>query len=322
MSRDSNHVRASIEQHSKSFALASRLLPADVGRDAAVLYAYCRRADDLIDLCPEGQAQERLAQLRAELVELYANDSQYDWQDATLARFAKVVKERALPRVYLEELLLGMEMDVVGTHYRSLSDVLLYAYRVAGTVGLMMCHVMGIRAAAALRHAAHLGMAMQLTNIARDVYEDWQRGRLYLPEDTLTQFGVCPPLHAQLGQPLPPTAAAGVARATEALLRQAEAYYRSGDAGVPYLSTRCGLAIRAARLVYSEIGVRLRAQAWDPFAPRAVVSRARKWELVAQAVQLSVSDVRVRLSRQALRRAALGVPGECVVQPETLFMVV
>jgi phytoene synthase len=180
---------------------------------------------------------------------------------------------------------------------------------------------MGVRSAAALRHAAHLGMAMQLTNIARDVREDWSRGRLYLPEDSLTQFGLSTSLHAQLGQPLPPLAATAIARATEALLRQAEAYYCSGDAGVEYLSARCGLAIRAARLVYSEIGARLRAEACDPFAPRAVVSRARKWELVAQAVKLSAGDVRARLSQEALRRAAPRVPGECVQQPETLFMV-
>ena len=280
----SDDARASIEKHSKSFALAAKLLPPKVNHDAVVLYAYCRRADDMIDLCAPSEQLARLAQLRLELSAIYAGQPQ---TDPLLAELARVVEACAIPRAYLDELLLGMEMDTLRVRYRTLADVLLYAYRVAGVVGLMMCHVMGVRDSSALRHAAHLGMAMQLSNIARDVREDWERGRLYLPEDLLRVSGVAD-LDPELGGALPRSAAFGIARATELLLQQADGYYRSGDAGVRFLSLRCGLAIRAARLVYSGISQRVREQRCDPFAPRAVVSRARKLALVAYAAWLSL----------------------------------
>ena len=306
------NVRASIEHHSKSFALAAKLLPPKVNHDAVVLYAYCRRADDMIDLCPPAEQLTQLAQLRAELSSVYAGEPQ---SDPLLAVFARVVQQCAVPRAYLDELLLGMEMDSRRVRYRTLADLLLYAYRVAGVVGLMMCHVMGVRRSEALRHAAHLGMAMQLSNIARDVGEDWERGRLYLPQDLLQQCGVTD-LDQEQGGPLPRAAAAGIAHATELLLQQADAYYRSGDAGVRYLSLRCGLAIRAARLVYSAISGRVRAQGCDPFAPRAVVSRGKKLALVGYAAWLSLLSLPLSAARPRPR-----IPSQCITEPETVFSV-
>lgn len=307
----SEAVEASIEKHSKSFALAAKLLPPKVRAQAVVLYAYCRRADDAIDLCAPAEQPAQLAQLRAELTRVYGGES---LADPLLSRFQAVVRECAVPRTYVEELLAGMEMDVQCVRYQTLAELQQYAYRVAGVVGLMMCHVMGVRAGSALRHAAHLGMAMQLSNIARDVQEDWERGRLYLPDELLTTCGVVglDPTHG----PLPRTAAAGVARATELLLRHADAYYRSGDAGLPLLAPRCALAIRAARLVYSEISTRVRAQACDPFAPRAIVSKQRKLELVARAAWLSAQQL-----PSALLAPAPHVPANSVTDPQALFSV-
>jgi phytoene synthase len=303
-------ARAVIEQHSKSFALASRLLPRKVNHDAVVLYAYCRRADDAIDLSPPDQQLAQLQQLRAELDAVYAGRPQ---RDPLLAAFQSVVQACALPRAYLDELLAGMEMDAQRVHYYNMADLLQYAYRVAGTVGLMMCHVMGVRGSAALRHAAHLGMAMQLTNIARDVQEDWSRGRLYLPEELIVQCGGSP-LYPEDCQPMPRSAAEPLARATDLLLTHAEAYYRSGDAGLRHLSPRCALAIRAARLVYSAISTRVRAQGCDPFAERAYVSRARKLSLVAYAAWLSALHW-----PEALWRPRPRIPSQCVSDPSSLF---
>ena len=157
--------------------------------------------------------------------------------------------------------------------------LLVYAYRVAGVVGPMMCHVMGVRRPEALVRAAHLGIAMQLTNIARDVAEDWQRGRLYLP-DALACHGVHG-LRERLGAPLPPHATDGVARAVAELLALADHYYRSGEEGLFDLSPRCALAVDAARSIYAEIGRVLRARGCDPRAGRAVVSTRRKLWLLA-----------------------------------------
>jgi phytoene synthase len=149
------------------------------------------------------------------------------------------------------------------------------------------------------------------------VREDWLRGRLYVPADLLAECAA-PPLTPELGAALPHTAAAGLARATERLLQLAADYYRSGDAGLCYLSNRCGFSIRAARLVYSEIAARLRAQDCDPFAPRAVVSRKRKWELVGYAAWQSLSA----LPQAALtRHPRPAVPFEHITRPETVFAV-
>jgi phytoene synthase len=178
----------------------------------------------------------------------------------------------------------------------------------------MMCHVMGVRHSSALRPAAHLGIAMQLTNIARDVHEDWTRQRVYLPEEILARHGV-PPLEPAPGAPFPKSAAQGVARATAWLLECADAYYRSADAGIVELSARCGLAIRAARLVYSEIGLRLRAQHCDPLAPRAFVSRRRKWRLVGHAGWLSLKQL-----PEAAWLPSPRTPVEPITRPESVFL--
>ncbi|HEX4384592.1 MAG TPA: phytoene/squalene synthase family protein [Myxococcales bacterium] len=254
--------REVLARKSKSFALAARLLPPGVGDDAAVVYAWCRRADDLID---EGPADDTaLGRLHEELASIYAGRPQPEPQ---LAAFQEVALRRAIPRAYLEELLEGMAMDVRGTAYRTLPELLLYCHRVAGTVGLMMCHVMGVRDSWALPRAAHLGLAMQLTNIARDVQEDAARGRTYLPASLLGAGDL----------------KARAEPAVRALLAEADRFYASADQAIPFLDFRCGLAVRTARLVYAEIGRRVEAQGCDVTAGRAVVSGPRKLLLVLKA---------------------------------------
>ena len=101
-----------------------------------------------------------------------------------------IVRRYGIPAHYASELIEGMAMDVRGIRYANLRELLLYCYRVAGTVGLMMSHVMGLRDESALKHAADLGIAMQLTNIARDVTEDASMGRIYLPLDWLDEANI------------------------------------------------------------------------------------------------------------------------------------
>ena len=263
---------------SKSFALAGRLL-GDLERDrAAIVYAWCRRADDAID---EGADPRALERLRAELDAIDRGEAT---GDATLDAFAGVVRACRIPRAYPDELLAGMAMDAGGFTYRTLDDLLLYAYRVAGTVGLMMCHVLGLRDDRALLRGVHLGIAMQLTNICRDVHEDWQRGRLYLPRDLLDAAGA--PALAP-GGPFPAAARAPVAAVTRRLLAEADVYYRSADRGMGDLPWRAALAIRTARLVYAAIGDRVAAQHHDPLAPRAIVPTRAKLRLALRAATLT-----------------------------------
>jgi phytoene synthase len=137
----------------------------------------------------------------------------------------------------------------------------------------------------ALLHAAHLGIAMHLTNVCRDVLEDWERGRMYLPGELLTSCGaaeLADPLAARDGA-FPKTAVPGVARAIATLLDLAELYYASADAGAPHFVPRCALALRTARLLYAEIGAVIRKRGCDPRAVRAAVPARIKLLLAARA---------------------------------------
>ena len=287
-------ARATIAQHSKSFALASRLLPSRVRDQTAVVYTYCRRADDAIDGTWEGARDATtdapnappahplaaLATLRAELDTIYGGLP----RDPVLAAFQTIAHERAIPRDYPAALLAGMAMDVEDTRYTSLAQLGTYCFRVAGVVGLMMCHVFGVRDDAALVPAARLGLAMQLTNICRDVVEDWRLGRLYVPDEVLAAHGASG-LAGDLGRTraIPRTARAPLAASVRELLDLADDNYRVADAGIPALPWRAALAVRAARNVYSAIGSEIRAHDCDVTAGRAVVPTATKLALVASA---------------------------------------
>lgn len=288
--------RRTIAAHSKSFALASRVLPPRCRDQAAVVYTWCRHADDAIDLAPRGAQAAALARLRAELDSVYAGERQ---RDVVLAAFQQVVQRCRIPRAYPAELLAGMEMDVIGQRYDTMDTLLRYCFRVAGTVGLMMSHVMGVRDDRALRNAAHLGLAMQLTNICRDVLEDWDMGRLYVPADLCAACGM-PDLGARLGGRFPGTARAPMARAVEHLLGEAEQYYRSGDRGLMALPWRCAFGVRAARLVYAAIGACIARRGHDVLAGRAVVPTWHKLLLVARAGLMSAGELPAR--------AALALP--------------
>jgi 15-cis-phytoene synthase len=272
-------AHAAIARHGKSVSLAAKLLPPEICDQAVVLYAYCRRADDAIDSAPDHELDTRLAGLRRELDAVYAG-RQLD--DPIAAGFQVLVHARAIPRVYADELLAGLESDALGARYASHRELLHHCYRVSGTVALMMCHVMGVRDDRALLHAAHLGIAMQLTLVCRDVLDDWERGRLYLPCELLAAHDAGW-LDSALGSPFPTSAVPAIARAISALLDQADLYYVSGDACAGYLAARCALAVRTARLIHSEIGSAIRKRGCDPRAARKGVPAGIQLLLAARA---------------------------------------
>jgi phytoene synthase len=275
-----------LAHHAKSFHFASLVLPRGCRAEAAVLYAWCRAADDAIDLAPRDACRENLTRLERELDAIYAGLPQ---TDLVLAAFQEVVRARAIPREYPAELLAGLAMDIEKDRYATLDELLQYCFRVAGTVGLMMSHVLGVSDLSALRRAAHLGIALQFTNICRDVREDWERGRLYLPADMLARAGA-PGLDAHLHGDLPATARGAVATVVRWLLREADAYYRSGDGGIAALSPRCALSVRTARLVYAAIGDCIAATGYDALSGRAVVPLERKLALLAKAAVMTAVE--------------------------------
>lgn len=288
---------ATLAQHSKSFALAGKLLPRQARRDAAVLYTYCRLADDAIDLAPPEAQPAALAELRRDLESVYGGEPQ---RDVRLRAFQELVQRRNLPRQYPEELLAGFGMDSEGTRYQTLDELLLYCHRVAGVVGLMMCHVLGVSDARALKNAAHLGIAMQLTNICRDVAEDWQLGRLYLPLQLLHEYGPGA-LNGLCTSSLPESARPSITHVTRQLLAEASRFYASGDAGMRALPGRAALSVRAARNIYSAIGDRIERADYDAYTQRAVVPQSHKLLLVLKAALATLCELPSRWLRSRPR---------------------
>lgn len=268
-------VQSAIGKHSKSFSLASRLLDRAFRDDVAVLYAWCRRADDEVDLAPAAERRERVERLHAELADVYAGKP---LDEPVLVEFQDLVRRRGIPREYPQELLAGMRSDIGPVELESCDELLLYCYRVAGVVGLMLCHVFGLSQQGARKNAAHLGIAMQLTNICRDVREDAERDRRYLPTEVLVACG-----KAGSEREL-------VSRAVEHLLALAQRYYRSADAGFYALPFRAALAARAARKVYAAIGDELAARRFDAMAGRVAVPLWKKLILVVAAVSEELWD--------------------------------
>lgn len=266
--------RAVLRTGSRSFFAASLLLPDRVRQPASALYAFCRIADDAVDLA--GGRADAIARLRERLGRIYAGGPLPNPVDRA---FAATVTHFAIPRALPEALLEGLEWDVRGRRYRDLAALHDYAARVAGTVGVMMALVMGVRDSGPLARACDLGIAMQLSNIARDVGEDAREGRLYLPEQWLREVGIDPV--EWLAQPrFDPALGAVVGR----LLEAADQLYRRAEAGIAQLSLGCRPAIYGARFVYAEIGRELERQGLDSISRRAVVGGARKARLLAKAV--------------------------------------
>jgi 15-cis-phytoene synthase len=270
---DTQACRELMRGGSKSFYLSSLALPQRVRAPATALYAFCRVADDAID--NSSDPNTALADLRARLDAVYAGAPREQVADRALAA---VVSDARLPRVLIDALLEGFAWDAQGRRYETIEDLHAYGARVAGTVGAMMALVMETRDARSLARASELGVAMQLTNIARDVGEDARNGRLYLPLAWMRQAGLDP--QSWLADPqFDDRLAHVIAR----LLAEAERLYARGECGVCDLPRDCRPAIQAARLVYAEIGHALEAAGLDSVHRRTVVGTGRKLALLMRA---------------------------------------
>lgn len=297
-----------IRAGSKTFFAASLLLPSRVRRPALALYAFCRQADDAVDR-PGGEA-DSLALLRDRLARIYAGCPADHAADRALT---DVVVEHSIPRELLEALLEGFEWDIEGRRYDDIEQLHAYAARVAGAVGEMMAHLMNARAPEALLRARDLGIAMQLTNIARDVGEDARAGRLYLPLSWLRQADVDSEEWLKK-----PRCTFQIRHIVERLLGEADELYRSADAGIKLLPLDCRPGIAAARHLYAEIGNQLRRAGCDSVSRRTVVSTGRKLRILTRAIRGPSVDDRAewlvtlfeRLERKD--RAETGQP-DCAV---------
>jgi phytoene synthase len=265
---DLTACRALLRGGSRTFHAASLLLPRRVRDPATALFAFCRMADDAIDL--DGGTVDVL---RARLSAIYDGRPRPVAADRALAR---VVESHALPRALPEALLDGFAWDIEGRRYETMGALHAYAARVAGSVGAMMAVLMGAREADALARACDLGVAMQLSNIVRDVGEDARAGRLYLPRTWLADAGV--DADAFLAAPRFSPALGAIVRR---VLKEADALYARADAGIAMLPLDCRPGIKAARLFYAGIGHEVARRGLDSVTCRATVSPRRKAALLA-----------------------------------------
>lgn len=275
---DLAHCAAAIRTGSYSFHAASRLLPGRVRDPALVLYAFCRLADDAVD--DSGAKVAAVLRLQERLDRAYQGRPLDAPEDRA---FAAMVESFEMPRALPDALLEGFAWDAEGRHYASLSGVLDYSARVAAAVGAMMSVLMGVRDAHRLARACDLGLAMQLTNIARDIGEDAREGRLYLPTDWMEDAGITPAAFLANPQPTPE-----IRMLTRRLLDQADRLYLRSEPGIADLPAACRPAIKAARHIYAGIGAAVARNGYDSVTIRARTSKGRKLGWLARAFVGSV----------------------------------
>ena len=264
--RDLHICRDAIRHGSLSFYTASKLLPAKVRDPALALYAFCRLADDAVDL--GDQKIDAVLRLRDRLDLIYEGRP----KDAAADRsFAAVVEGFAMPKELPDALLEGLAWDAMEKSYDTLSGVVDYSARVAAAVGAMMAVLMGVRDADALARACDLGVAMQLTNISRDVGEDARMGRIYLPLNWLEEEGIEP--KAFLADPIPDER---IRKLTRRLLKEADRLYIRAEAGISALPLSSRPGIFAARFVYAGIGGAIQKNGYDTISYRARTYKSQK----------------------------------------------
>jgi phytoene synthase len=275
-----------IAVHSKSFALASKLLPREVRSDVCKLYAWCRWCDNAVDEAPSyAAAKSRLNTLRSDVECIYDNR---DVELPASKWLADLVLRYDLPKQLPLDLLLGMESDLDFQPVKNVADLELYCYRVAGVVGLMMCRLLGVKDELAYENANRLGIAMQMTNIARDVAEDWDRGRCYLPQSWLD---VDPSADDRPTDEL-------VSESVERLLKLAERNYKIGYRGYSALPSGTRIAIRVAAAVYREIGTEIEKSGFNVMQKRHFVSTPKKFMLAGRQLLEEFSNrIRGRLPK-------------------------
>jgi len=268
--------------HSKSFFFASRFLPSDQRRSVAALYAFCRFTDDIVDEASEDSSIDEINANLDHLKQIVLNLSNgYTSTNPILHAFGDTIKKHRIPIEYIHELIEGVRMDLNKPEYYTEDELDLYMYRVASTVGLMMTTIfINNPTPRILARASDLGKAMQLTNILRDIKEDYNRGRIYLPAETRNLYGVNETDFERKE----------ISKNLIALIRfeteRAQSYYNRADLGIEELPPSAAYTIKVASRVYGEILNEIKRRNYQVLKQRAIVSKFRK-VIIALKVRLT-----------------------------------
>lgn len=262
-------------REARNFYFAFLTLPAKQRRAIYVAYTFCRYCDDSVDA--EGshaEKLERINHLRRMLDQTYAGKA----TEPLFIGLADVAATYSIPQQYFQEVLNGVESDLVKTRYANFEELQGYCYQVASAVGLICIHIFGYRGGEeARRGAIDLGLAMQLTNICRDVREDWEFGRVYLPQDEMARFGVS---ESDIAGGV---VTDGFARLMQYQIERARERFASGRQLLPYLSRRSRGCPAALGLIYGGVLDKIEAAGYDVFRERIGLSKSAKLALMARA---------------------------------------
>ncbi len=289
--------RKVLEQKARSFRWAAQFLAPETHDDAALLYAFCRLVDDTAD---------EASSLEEAYGGLWALESQLSGEmdaDPFMSQFLEMSERVDLDLDVARELIIGVRSDLDEVCVQDDVELLRYCYRVAGTVGLMMCSVLGVPDRDAFPFAVDLGIGMQLTNICRDVAEDASMGRTYLPKTRLLREGIQPEQVLNLD-----VDRVALSRVVSDLLAMADTYYASADMGLHYIPSRSRFAILVASRVYRAIGVQLLENGADPLQGRTIVHWKDKTRWVAHAVRRFTSPHLLGLSGPSSHDGQLHLP--------------
>jgi phytoene synthase len=300
---DKSDAATSMKRNGKSFWFASLFLPRQVAADAARLYAFCRTMDDLADIAVTEDSKAVLAQVREDLK--IGATSIPDVQD-----FLALADQYKLPCEAAEYLIATFMQDATTElHVADEDQLVRYCYGVAGTVGLMMSPILGAHHQQAGEAAIHLGIAMQMTNIARDVLEDASNHRRYIPGCWVQHLTAQEILDASESHTSDTREL--VTSAVLRLLELADRYYASASLGFPYIPARARRGIEIAAAVYREIGTLLRRNQGAWWNGRVRLSTSKKLWIAAQVYlgQSPIHSLRGNARVEGLSQPLVGLPG-------------
>lgn len=272
------HARRSTAYHSKSFYLSARLLPEEKRWATFAVYGYCRYVDNLIDKQRGRHAVEIERELEFLIHELETAYRTGESEHPIIQPFIVAALRHGIPIKHPLDLISGVRMDLRHVRYATFDELYPFCYKVAAVVGLMMTHIFGYHSPAAFAYAEKLGIAMQLTNILRDIQEDRRMGRIYLPLAELHAYH-CTEQNILAEQMTP-----GFRELMAFQVNRAHSYYDAAEAGIALLHDDARFAVYAASRIYRGILRRLESRHYNPFLGRVYVPKHTKLSIVLEEV--------------------------------------
>ncbi len=279
------YMRLLTRHHSKSFYFSTRLLPPEKRWPVFALYGFCRFADNLIDNPRNRNTHQLVDELNCFKRELELAYDSKDSEHPIVKPFIYIAQKYDIPPEYPFELLEGVKMDITISRYKTFDDLYLFCYRVAGVVGLMMTLVMGYSDKSAFEYAEKLGIAMQLSNILRDIQEDKEMGRIYLPMDELKAHGLS---EADIVDEIFDQ---NMYSFMQFQVDRAQRYYEEANIGIPLLDVESRFAVASASHIYRGILGKIKKNNYNPFMGRVYVPFGKKVYYLLHELLRSKRDV-------------------------------